>query len=93
MTAETGIKKGELLTIAMGEYSDFTVSGVFRVLENFEPQEVIDAYLEAHPDERGSYSANFSEFIGWLATSKRIEGLDSREWHIGSYGTFDTSIR
>jgi hypothetical protein len=88
MANETKLTKGETITISTGEYSDYYVRGVFRVTADFEPQEMIDAYLAEHPDQREPYSAEITEFLVWLATKNILEPVESREWHLSSYGTF-----
>lgn len=92
MANDTKMNKGELITIATGEYSDYTVTGVFRILDDFEPQEVIDEYLREHPDQREPYSADISGFLAWLGRKCLIDPVDSREWHIGSYSTFQSTL-
>ena len=89
----TAIKAGELLTIESGEYSDYGVLGIFRAKVDFVPDEVMNEYLDAHPDERASYSGTESKFIAWLENTKGlIEPVEYRGWHIGSYGNFSTVL-
>ena len=89
---QTKITKGELLTLATGEYSDYSVRGVFRALSDFDPQEQIAKFISENPQDDGDNYYDLSEFIGWVARSGLLEPVDSREWHIGSYGRFDSTL-
>lgn len=44
----TQFKAGELITIATGYYSDYTVEGVFRVLKGFDPNLIVPDYIAYH---------------------------------------------
>lgn len=89
----TMVRTGDLLTIEQGEYSDYHVSGVFRVKADFVPDEAMAKYLKHRPSQRKEYNADFPEFIAWLTTTERlIEAVEYRGWHIGSYGSFSSDF-
>ena len=89
---QTDIKKGELITIATGAYSDYSISGVFRVLADFNPQEQMEKFAAETPLEDDDTYRDLSEFIAWISRSGLLEPLESREWHIGSYGRLESGI-
>lgn len=94
-------KVGDILTIATGEYSDFTYIGPLKVIKDFTTQEVFDLYTGEEPiyetrtDFRGNeYQRQLNEpspynFDGWLVKNGYVESMESIEWHVGSYGRFE----
>lgn len=96
------ITAGTLLTLETGEYSDFTYHGPFRVVRDFDQQEVINAFLAAWPTERTRCNSEEgwprydeddapppSAFAPFLTRLGYIEDLPSVSWHVGSYGRFE----
>lgn len=87
------IRAGTVLVFDHGEYSDYSFTGPFRVLKDFDQAEVSEQFREQwkapnewrnNPDE--------SEFISWMNLTGYVEDLPSHQWHIGSYG-FSPSIQ
>lgn len=88
----TDIGKGDLLTIATGEYSDYSVLGVFRALKQFNPDVEVKRYKDSHPTEDGDEYRELSDFVAWLGAEGLVETVPSREWHIGSYGRLEPFV-
>jgi hypothetical protein len=98
MEAETGeggmrkyqieIPAGKLFIVSTGEYSDYSVSGLFRAKAELKPDDLLEEYLTQHPEERDGYNADFDRFVAWLTGRGLIEGVEHAEWHLGSYGNW-----
>ena len=57
------IPAGAIFTVTSGEYSDFSVRGVFRALKEIDADALVDAYLFEHPDNRGHYRFEEATFL------------------------------
>lgn len=84
------IKEGTTLSFSTGEYSDYYVSGIVKVLKDIDQKTVIDlARAEWTPDNEWS-RFDTDDLIGWLNRKGYIEDVpDQFEWHVGSYGQVD----
>ena len=88
-------KVGELMTTTTGEYSDYCVNGLFKVLIEFDAQ---DKFIEWAKETNEEIDKNFCVvrdyergrpdvgFIEWLNKSGYISDVNYRELHTGSYG-------
>lgn len=81
------IKAGTLLTISTGEYSDYNVHGVFRVLKDI-TQDDYDAFRVEDEDAYCDISVTLAKMM----TSGYIEDVPSTELHLGAYGELDPEI-
>ncbi len=84
------IKKGTVLILTHGEYSDYSYTGPFRVLKSFDQAEIAETFRDAwraKPHDEWDTRPSEHEFIGWLHQEAYIEDMPkSWDWHIGSYG-------
>lgn len=87
----TAYKAGELLIIEMGEYSDKSWSGPYRVVKDFDIVELAEQLKatfkpaeHAYSDEPGPY-----DFRDWLSAEGFIQDVECRSVHIGAYGTLE----
>jgi len=80
------IPKGATFTISTGEYSDYSVHGVFVAREQIDTKALKAEWLVDHPQQNEDYSFNDHQFIAWLAAKGLMEAIDSWEWHISEYG-------
>lgn len=87
------LKKGTLLVIETGEYSDRTTFDPVRLLVTTTKQELVDAFRAEWKKE--DYPDSWRDEIGpecflpWLVKTKRVEAVDNvHSWHVGSYGDF-----
>lgn len=88
------IKKGSLLLLTRGEYSDYDVTAVGRALETFDPEDLRQEWYGLHPGDREQCSADLSAFVAWLINAKGlIEELEHVELHVGSYANLEPSVR
>jgi hypothetical protein len=86
------IPAGSFFTVTTGEYSDYSVHGVFRALQDIDPRALSKRYLSEHPDQAKEYHFEESQFLGWLAREGVIETVDSYEWHLSNYSTIEMTV-
>lgn len=79
------IPAGAIFTVTCGEYSDYSVEGVFRAVAEINTEKMVSEYLLEHPEQSGLYVFKEKMFIGWLARKGVIEAIDSYEWYLGAY--------
>jgi len=82
---QTVIPAGATFTVSTGEYSDYSVHGVFRALKDIDPQKLADDWLEKHPDEARDFGFNESKFLGEAFRAGLFEHVPSFEWHLCDY--------
>jgi hypothetical protein len=84
------LKKGTLLIVETGEYSDRSWGGPVRLLKNATKADLANAYKrEWKPENKWEDEPNPGDFLPWLVRSGRAEEVDDvHSWHIGSYGRF-----
>lgn len=103
MTTEKTAKAGDLITLESGSYSDYGVDGLYRVLKDFQPLNVLAVYAAKHGKVR-SYTQNKGQkgygmvevftdldknaFAAWLLANGYLE-----EVKYGQFYTGDNSIR
>jgi len=88
----SGFKKGELVTVSTGEYSDYCVNGLFEVLNDFDAIEQLNVWcsetgrsIKNGVVERDYKNENI-EYMPWLVTKGFVKDVDYRELHTGGYG-------
>lgn len=86
------IPAGSLLTISTGEYSDYSVWGVFKALDEIDADALRSEYLALHPDQAGRYTFNTTEFVAWVSRKGLLEPVPSFEWHLGTFGVDEMSV-
>ena len=89
------IAAGTILVLETGEYSDYTFSGPFRVLRDFDQTEVVAAHVAQWiaPND-WEKAPDTDSFMGWLSSERYIEPIDGVvSWYIGSYGRLEPVIQ
>ena len=81
----TVIPAGSTFTVPTGAYSDYTVQGVFRALQDIDPDEIVAKWLEKHPDQAESYHFDESKFLAEVFRAGLFEHVPSFEWHLCDY--------
>ena len=88
MTDEKSIvRKGRLLNITEGVYSDFGNIGFFVVLQDFDLDEVLETYLKDRPEQSEEYAFESSEFVAYLIRQGLLLDVDYDGLYLGSYST------
>jgi len=83
---------GELMMISTGEYSDYDIKGLFKILKDFDAQEQLAVWAKETGREvinykvKNDYSNQQIEYMGWLNKNEFIEDVDYRELHTDDYG-------
>lgn len=93
-------KKGELILLSSGEYSDYNIRGTFRCLQDISAERLCkiaketQALKEGLDETRGyGYCDLEDKFIATLIRLQLIEDIDAHELHIGSYSDLKLSWR
>jgi len=79
------IPAGSLFTVTSGEYSDYSVRGVFRALAAINADALRSEYLAERPEQAVEYCFREDQFLGWVARKGLIEAVDCFEWHLCNY--------
>lgn len=88
MTAEP-IPAGALFTVTTGEYSDYSVHGVFRALKEIDTESLRDEWIRINPDQGEHYQFDEVKFLAYAAKNGLFEQIECWAWHLGSYGCID----
>ena len=87
------VSPGEIIMISNGEYSDYEVIGVYRVLEVFDDKlmryvvnncKSVSTYLD-----RELVSYDYDKIVEKLIEEGYIEKVDTRELYLGAYSRAD----
>jgi hypothetical protein len=76
------IPAGALFTITAGEYSDFSVDGVFRALKDIDGERLRGEWLAQRPVPD---SIDAPRFTAWLALNGFLEQIPAFELHLDGY--------
>ena len=85
---ETKIKKDELVLFSTGKYSDYNVRGLAKALQDIDPEQVRNDYINIHPEQTADYSFDDVMFIDYLKELKLIEFIEApkwKEWYLEAY--------
>lgn len=78
------MKDGDLLLITKGEYSDYGIIGLFKVIQDFDPLEKIEA--NKNRLEKGPHRDKPNRITSFLLSKNYIRELDKNELWLGYYG-------
>ena len=85
-------KVGTLMAISKGEYSDYCIEGLFKVLKDFDAKEQMIVWAKETDREilkeeiTNDYNNKNIDFMEWLNRTGFIEDVEYRELHTGNYG-------
>jgi len=84
------IKKGELIVLTSGEYSDFIVETVCIAVDDLDLNKLEIEFLETHTKEGCNHE---EDFIKWIVVDKRlVVELPYKEVNVGTYGDVKLKI-
>jgi hypothetical protein len=86
------LKKGTLLVIETGEYSDRCTSDPVRLLKTATKEKLAEDFKKEWKPTEFSWNdvPDPGDFLSWLVSSGRAEAVDDvHTWHVGSYGRFE----
>lgn len=89
MSAPVPIPAGALLTVTSGEYSNYSVRGIFRALREIDVLAMRDKYLALHPEQAARNEFEDDQFLAFLASEDLLEPVDAWEIYLGDYGNVD----
>ena len=78
-----------LVLLSEGEYSYYSIDGVFRPRRLFIPNEELLRYLRCYPDQAKPHSFDNTQFVAFLSSDPNavFEPLPYLEWHTNNYQT------
>lgn len=79
------IKKGTLILLSSGEYSDYSTIGLYKTLRDIPWSSVKDKYIELNPAVTDRFGFDEQPFIDFLKSEKYIESVNYVEWYLSSY--------
>ena len=83
------IPAGSLVNITTGEYSNYSIHGVFRANVELNPNALRAEFLNAHPEAKTTYGFSLTKFLGYLIQKQMLEPIESFEW---GFGDFDMNV-
>lgn len=75
-------KKGDIIQMSSGKYSDYCIGPVYRVREDFD----LKAVAESVPKDNDSLVRNDSAVLIAIYNAGRLEEIEHTELWIGAYG-------
>lgn len=87
------IRKGQIIAITAGDYSDYCLRDHMRALRDFDP--VTEAERFKPTEIREAYSGEDQEYIAWLIREAIVEPLsvgEVVELHVCSYGLLNPDL-
>ncbi len=84
------LKKGTLLIVETGEYSDRKWLGPVRMLKTVTKAKLAEDYRREWKKSSWCDTPNPDDFLPWLIASGRAEDIENvHAWHVGSYNEFE----
>jgi hypothetical protein len=71
--------QGTLLLLSNGEYSDETLLGVYQVLQDFDPDAILETYLKAAAAQQEPTAGHFTKFVTYLMALGLVQPLPMPE--------------
>ena len=88
------IRKGQIIAITDGAYSEYCLRDHMRALRDFDP--IAEAERFKPTDSRTDYMGEDEKYLAWLIREAIVEPLpvgEVVELHIGSYGCLRPDVR
>jgi len=95
------IKKGQHITFAEGEYSDYCVEALVVSIVEFDLDELKSEWESEHTSDketpnlfknRDERRVTGTAFLPWLVSKGLVEDVDYIEIHVGSYGESNIQV-
>lgn len=76
------IPAGMLFAVTTGEYSDYTVWGVFRALREIDTERLLRLWVNLNPEQANEYDFEIYEFLAYLVRNEYAELSDCAEIYL-----------
>ena len=93
------VEKNQIIAISYGEYSDYEINGLVRVVSRFDLDAETKKWVQGNTKERSRLSDKEKEvvltgtnFLPWLVASGLVELVNYVEVHTGAYGVVDVNV-
>ena len=88
------IKRGEILALTTGEYSDYQLFTLVEAIQDFDINELKEKYLEENPNQCDPHWFTDAQFVKWIIiNAKVVKELDYREWYLGSHRSPEMALK
>jgi len=92
------ISQGTLLLFSTGEYSDYSIYGLYNVLKSFIPAVALEEYFTTCPEalttnQWGEMRYKARKFIKWLVGQEVLMQWTYTEAYLGDYGEVVFKLR
>ena len=85
-------KAGKLLCVDQGEYSNYSVTGFFVVLKNFDPLDELAKHLGMNPEQKERYHFREQSYLAFLLAQGFLIKVEHGNLYLGSYASDDVSF-
>lgn len=85
-------ERGEQILITQGEYSDYSVYGLFNVCRDFVVQDVVAEWLASEGIELDQYNTDLDKLLGFLNSKGYVADAPHRELYLGAYSTLASNL-
>lgn len=82
-------KAGTLLMVDRGEYSDYSVTGFFVVLKDFDPMKELGEYKSSKKISDHFYD-NSDKYFGSLISKEYLVDINYANLYLGGYGELES---
>lgn len=86
------LKAGMTLVLENGEYNNYSFTGPFRVMRDFDQAQIVETFkAQWEPtNDWEDEEPDADDFQGWLSREGYIEGIEGLvSWHTGTYGRLE----
>lgn len=80
------VPSGSTILVSSGSYDEHSVEGVFTVLTDFDPGNLLNLWLTEHPEQRTEKPLDSSGYTEWLSSKALIARVPHLELHISDSG-------
>jgi hypothetical protein len=82
------IKKGALVVVSQGAYSEYAVAFIGNATQDFNPDEIVATWIKKYPEQGRRYQFDEDAFLKWLTVeSGLLEEVPCVEWHLQDYSS------
>lgn len=85
------VKKGQIMVLTSGDYSDYGINAIFKALEDFDLDAEVQEYYKQETEVQFDRNRRKTgiDFPAWLVKWRVAEEVDFLEIHTGDYGEVD----
>jgi hypothetical protein len=81
------IPKDTLVLLSSGEYSDYSLEGLYITTSDLYPEKIRNDYINEYPEQTDTYMFKESTFKEYLLKNNYVKPMGCTEWYMGSYSS------